>query len=93
MKTIVLSDQPYAKWLADTLAMLEDRHIQKILVAGIEGSNGETAIGYYDCSISDKAVIAAHIQADSMFQTVMANADQIVQHAEEIAEEEDNTDE
>ena len=38
--------------------------------------------------MSDKAVMAANIQADAILDSVMANADSIVQKAEEIAENE-----
>ena len=60
----------------------------KLALIGIDHDTGEVITGYYNCLMSDKAVMAANIQADAILDSVMANADSIVQKAEEIAENE-----
>lgn len=87
--SIVISDQPYADWLAESLGYLESRNIQKLILAGIDETNHEVVTGYFKCTVSDKAGVAATIQADALFDTVLANADRIVQQAEEMNEEDD----
>lgn len=86
--SIVISDQPYADWLAESLGYLESRNIQKLALVGINEQYHEVVTGYFDCTFADKAVIASNVQADALFDTVLANADRIVQQAEEMNEEE-----
>lgn len=88
--SIVISDQPYANWLAESLGYLERQNIRKLVLAGIDETNHEVVTGYFECTVSDKAGVAAAIQADALFDTVLANADRIVRQAEEMAEN-DNT--
>lgn len=85
IKTLVISSQPYAQWLAESLSFLENRKIDKIAIVAIDKTNGEVITGYHNCTFADKAVMAANIQADAIYGSVLANADQIVQEAEDIA--------
>ena len=85
--SIVISEKPYANWLAESLGYLESRNIRKLVLVGIDETNHEVVTGYFACTVSDKAGVAAAIQADSLFDTVLANADLIVKRAEEIYDE------
>lgn len=85
IKTLVISSQPYAQWLAESLSFIENHQIDKIAIAAIDKTNGEVITGYHNCTFADKAVMAANIQADAIYGSVLANADQIVQEAEDIA--------
>ena len=88
--SIVISEKPYANWLAESLGYLESRNIRKLVLVGIDETNHEVVTGYFACTVSDKAGVAAAIQADALFDTVLANADRTVRQAEEMAED-DNT--
>ncbi len=88
--SIVISEKPYANWLAESLGTLESRNIRKLVLVGIDETNHEVVTGYFDCTVADKAVIASNIQADALFDTVLANADRIVRQAEEMAEDDNN---
>lgn len=89
MKTIVLSDQPYAQWLVESLGYLESRNIRKLVLVGIDETNHEVVTGYFGCTCADKAGVAATIQADALFDSVLANADRIIRRAEEMEEDTD----
>ena len=82
--SIVISGQPYANWLTESLGYLEDRGIQKLALLGIDVSTGETVTGYFNCTMADKAVMAANVQADALFESVLANARLIIKRAEDI---------
>lgn len=57
MASILVSDAPYASWLSDVLAMLEENKIDRICVAApLPG--GEVFTGYYHMDMMDKAVVA-----------------------------------
>lgn len=84
----IISDKAYAQWLSESLGFMDGRKIGKLALIGIDHNTGEVITGYYNCLMSDKAVMAANIQADAIFDSVMANADSIVQRAEEITENE-----
>lgn len=86
MQDILLSDKEYAPWLVDSLSEFNIQNVRAIALVGIS-ENGECITGYYNCNLADKAVIAANIQADALYGTVMANADQIMHKAEELEEE------
>lgn len=86
VQDILLSDKEYAPWLVDSLSELNIQNVRAIALVGIS-ENGECITGYYNCNLADKAVIAANIQADALYGTVMANADQIMHKAEELEEE------
>ena len=64
--SIVISDQPYANWLAESLGYLERQNIRKLVLAGIDETNHEVVTGYFECTVSDKAGVAAAIQADAL---------------------------
>ena len=64
MASCLMSDAPYAPWLSDVLAMLEENKIDRICVAApLPG--GEVFTGYYHMDMMDKAVVATNIQADA----------------------------
>lgn len=89
MKTILISEQPWAQWLADGLGELEARNVKSLALLGIDASTGEIVTGYFNCNMADKAAMTANVQADALFDSVLANADLIVQRAQEMDEEED----
>lgn len=91
MASILASDAPYASWLSDVLAMLEENKIDRICVAApLPG--GEVFTGYYHMDMMDKAVVATNIQADATLDAVCANGRHI-QEAWEDAEEEEEGEE
>ncbi len=91
MASILVSDAPYASWLSDVLAMLEENKIDRICVAApLPG--GEVFTGYYHMDMMDKAVVATNIQADATLDAVCANGRHI-QEAWEDAEEEEEGEE
>lgn len=91
MASILVSDAPYASWLSDVLAMLEENKIDRICVAAtLHG--GEVFTGYYHMDMTDKAAVATNIQADATLDAVCANGRRI-QEAWEDAEEEEEGEE
>lgn len=91
MASILVSDAPYASWLSDVLAMLEENKIDRICVAApLPG--GEVFTGYYHMDMMGKAVVATNIQADATLDAVCANGRRI-QEAWEDAEEEEEGEE
>lgn len=91
MASILVSDAPYASWLSDVLAMLEENKIDRICVAApLPG--GEVFTGCYHMDMMDKAVVATNIQADATLDAVCANGRHI-QEAWEDAEEEEEGEE
>ena len=84
----IISDKAYAQWLSESIGYMDKRKVEKLALIGIDHDTGEVITGYYNCLMSDKAVMAPNIKADAIFDSVMANADSIVQKAEEIAENE-----
>lgn len=91
MASCLMSDAPYAPWLSDVLAMLEENKIDRICVAApLPG--GEVFTGYYHMDMMDKAVVATNIQADATLDAVCANGHHI-QEAWEDAEEEEEGEE
>lgn len=91
MASCLMSDAPYAPWLSDVLAMLEENKIDRICVAApLPG--GEVFTGYYHMDMMDKAVVATNIQTDATLDAVCANGRHI-QEAWEDAEEEEEGEE
>lgn len=88
MASILVSDAPYASWLSDVLAMLEENKIDRICVAATL-PGGEVFTGYYHMDMTDKAAVATNIQADAMLDAVCANGHRI----QEAWEEEGDDDE
>ena len=87
MASCLISNAPYAAWLSDVLATLEEHKVTKIAVAApLPG--GEVFTGYYDMSTMDKALAAANIQADATMDVVCANGLRI-QQAWDAAQDED----
>lgn len=85
MASCLISDAPYAAWLSDVLATLEEHKVTKIAVAApMPGSKVFT--GYFDMSIMDKALAATNIQADATMDAICANGP-LIQQAWEDAEE------
>lgn len=90
MASCLISDAPYAAWLSDVLATLEEHKVTKIAVAApLPG--GEVFTGYFDMGTMDKALMATNIQADAMLDAVCANGRHI-QEAWEADDEEDDDD-
>lgn len=87
MASCLISDAPYAAWLSDVLATLEEHKVTKIAVAApLPG--GEVFTGYFDMGIMDKALMATNIQADATMDVVCANGLRI-QQAWDAAQDED----
>lgn len=88
MASILVPDAPYASWLSDVLAQLEELKIDRIAIAApLPG--GEVFTGYYHMDMMDKAVVATNIQADATLDAVCANGRRI----QEAWEEEGDDDE
>ena len=94
MASCLMSDAPYAPWLSDILASLEELGIDRICVAA-PLPTGEVFTGYYHMKMMDKAVIATNIQADATLDAVCTNGRRIQEawEAAEDEEEEENDDE
>lgn len=88
MASYFISDAPYASWLSDVLAQLEELKIDRIAIAApLPG--GEVFTGYYHMDMMDKAVAATNLQADATLDAVCANGRRI----QEAWEEEGDDDE
>lgn len=87
MASYLISDAPYAAWLSDVLATLEEHKVAKIAVAApLPG--GEVFTGYFDMSTMDKALMATNIQADATMDAICANGQMIRQAWDDADEEE-----
>lgn len=84
--TCLMTDAKYGPWAADTLGQIEKEGVQKIAILGIT-PRGEVLTAYYDLQMSDKAVIAAHVQADAVLDSVMANGN-LIRNSWEAADDE-----
>lgn len=78
MASILMSDAPYASWLSDVLATLEDHKIDRIAVAA-PLPNGEVFTGYFHLDTMDKTLLAANMQADAVLDAVYHNGQRIQQ--------------
>lgn len=86
MASCLISDAPYAAWLSDVLATLEEHKVTKIAVAApLPG--GEVFTGYFDMGIMDKALMATNIQADATMDAICANGQRIQQAWQDDAED------
>ena len=88
MASCLISDAPYAAWLSDVLATLEEHKITKIAVAA-PLPTGEVFTGYFGMNTMDKAMIATNVQAEATLDAICANGKRI-QQAWEDAEEDDD---
>ena len=86
MQNILMSDAPYAEWLADALATIAKMGAEKIAIVGIAPDGLSAFTGYTNMTMGDKAVAATHIQADAMLDVVCNNGQSIRQ----AWEDEDN---
>lgn len=86
MQNILMSDAPYAEWLADALATIAEMGAKKIAIVGIAPDGQSVFTGYTNMTMGDKAVAATHIQADAMLDVVCNNGQSIRQ----AWEDEDN---
>ena len=69
MASCLISDAPYATWLSDVLATLEEHKVTKIAVAApLPG--GKVFTGYFDMGTMDKALMATNIQADATMDAI-----------------------
>ena len=87
MASCLMSDAPYAPWLSEVLATLEEHKIDRICVAAPLPS-GEVFTGYFNMDMMDKAVVATNIQADATLDAVCANGRRIREAWEEDEENE-----
>ena len=71
MASYLISDAPYAAWLSDVLATLEEHKVTKIAVAA-SLPTGEVFTGYFSMSTMDKALAATNIQADATLDAICA---------------------
>ena len=85
MASCLISDAPYASWLSEVLATLEEHKISKVAVAA-PLPTGEVFTGYFGMDTMDKALIATNIQAATM-DVVCANGQRIQQAWEDDAED------
>ena len=76
MASVLMSDAPYASWLFDVLATLEEHKIDRIAVAA-PLPNGEVFTGYFRLDTMDKALLAANMQADAVLDAVCHNGQRI----------------
>ena len=88
MASCLISDAPYASWLSEVLATLEEHKISKIAVAA-PLPTGEVFTGYFDMDTMDKALIAPNNQADATMDVVCANGQRIQQAWEDNEDSED----
>lgn len=91
MASYLISDAPYASWLSEVLAQLEQYKIDRICIAA-PLPNNEVFTGYFNMEMMDKALIATNVQADAMLDAVAANGRHI-QEAWEAAEDDEEDDE
>ena len=78
MASVLMSDAPYASWLSDVLATLEEHKIDRIAVAA-PLPNGDVFTGYFRLDTMDKALLAANVQADAVLDAVCHNGQRIRQ--------------
>lgn len=88
MASYLISDAPYAEWISDVLATLEEHKITKIAVAA-PLPTGEVFTGYFGMDTMDKAMIATNVQADATLDAICANGKRIQQAWEDAAEEDE----
>lgn len=86
MASVLMSDAPYASWLSDVLATLEEHKIDRIAVAA-PLPNGEVFTGYFRLDTMDKALLAANMQADAVLDAVCHNGQRIQQAWEDSIED------
>ena len=88
MASYLISDAPYASWLSEVLAILEEYKICQLAIAAPLPA-GEVFTGYFGMDTMDKALIATNIQADATMDVVCANGQRIQQAWEDAAEEDE----
>jgi len=80
MATVIWSDEmgalPYSQWLTEGLQALAQIKVSGIVLAAL-AEDGQVLTGYYNCSVGDKAVLAANIQSDATLDVIHANIDTI----------------
>ena len=86
MASYLISDAPYASWLSNVLATLEEHNVSQIAVAA-PLPTGEVFTGYFGMDTMNKALIATNIQADATMDVSCANGQRIQQAWEDSAED------
>ncbi len=86
MASYLISDAPYASWLSNVLATLEEHNVSQIAVAA-PLPTGEVFTGYFGMDTMNKALIATNIQADATMDAICANGQRIQQAWEDSAED------
>lgn len=79
-------DKKCAGWLEECVRTLFEEKAEHIAVCAIL-PDGDLFTGFFQCDVRDKGVIASGIQADAMWDTVMANIGQIRDALEEDEED------
>ena len=78
MASVLMSDAPYASWLSDVLATLEEHKIDRI--AGCAALYRMARYSLWATSAwMDKALLAANMQADAVLDAVCHNGQRIQQ--------------
>ena len=86
MASCLISDAPYASWLSEVLATLEEHKISQLAIAA-PLPTGEVFTGYFGMDTMVKALIATNIQADATMEVVCANGQRIQQAWEDKIED------
>ena len=86
MASYLISDAPYASWLSNVLATLEEHNVSQIAVAA-PLPTGEVFTGYFGMDTMNKALIATNIQADATMDVICASGQRIQQAWEDSAED------
>lgn len=84
-----IRESPYAEWLEMILRGIMEQKPERIGIVMML-PNGDAATAYWgEVSHMDKMTMANQMTIDGMMDVVMANADQIVEAADEDWEDED----
>ena len=73
---------PWAAWLEECVSELAKEDVHVMSIAAIL-SDDIIYTGYFNANATDKFIMAAHISADGLLDTVLNNARMIIEAAEE----------
>lgn len=80
-------NSPYSGWLESFIENLMEYNPDRIGVCAIL-PDGNVLTGFYgDCTPQDKAMMAYHVHTDAVFDTIKANAKEVIAAAEEQEED------
>lgn len=86
-----LTQMSFASWLEEILGAMAKEEPSAIAIC-MRCKDGNVMTGYYDCTPEEKANMAFEIQTDAMWDVILASADQIVRRAEEMEQDEEESD-